>query len=106
MAIDKKSNSGKKENLDVFSYDSNIVTKPVEQIIHESMLPYSEYVIMDRALPRVEDGLKPVQLLATLCLRQRVLCKESWSHEKPLQDFFELFLNYHFHPLIFCRQFA
>ncbi len=25
------------------------------------MLPYAEYVILDRALPRVEDGLKPVQ---------------------------------------------
>ena len=38
-----------------------IVTKSVEQVIHESMMPYSEYVILDRALPRVEDGLKPVQ---------------------------------------------
>ncbi len=37
------------------------VTKPVDVVIHESMLPYSEYVILDRALPRVEDGLKPVQ---------------------------------------------
>ena len=25
------------------------------------MIPYSEHVILDRALPRVEDGLKPVQ---------------------------------------------
>lgn len=40
---------------------SGIVTKSVEQVIHESMMPYSEYVILDRALPRVEDGLKPVQ---------------------------------------------
>ena len=37
------------------------VTKSVDVVIHESMLPYSEYVILDRALPRVEDGLKPVQ---------------------------------------------
>ncbi|MCR4725651.1 MAG: DNA topoisomerase 4 subunit A [Clostridia bacterium] len=35
--------------------------KTVEQVLHESMIPYSEYVILDRALPRVEDGLKPVQ---------------------------------------------
>ena len=40
---------------------SGVVTKSVEQVIHESMMPYSEYVILDRALPRVEDGLKPVQ---------------------------------------------
>ena len=25
------------------------------------MMPYAEHVIMERALPRVEDGLKPVQ---------------------------------------------
>ncbi len=40
---------------------SEIVLKPLEQVIHDSMMPYSEFVIMDRALPRVEDGLKPVQ---------------------------------------------
>lgn len=39
----------------------NTIVKPFDQVMHESMLPYTEYVIMDRALPRVEDGLKPVQ---------------------------------------------
>ncbi len=39
----------------------NLFEKTVEEIMSISMLPYSEYVIMDRALPRVEDGLKPVQ---------------------------------------------
>ena len=38
-----------------------IMTKALEEVMHESMLPYSEFVIMDRAIPRVEDGLKPVQ---------------------------------------------
>ncbi len=38
-----------------------LILKPLENILHESMMPYSEYVILDRALPRVEDGLKPVQ---------------------------------------------
>ena len=35
--------------------------RPLEQVMHTSMLPYAEHVIMERALPRVEDGLKPVQ---------------------------------------------
>lgn len=39
----------------------NLFEKTVEEVMATSMLPYSEYVIMDRALPRVEDGLKPVQ---------------------------------------------
>lgn len=41
--------------------NNNVVVKPLEQVMHESMMPYSEFVILDRALPRVEDGLKPVQ---------------------------------------------
>lgn len=39
----------------------HLYEKTVEEVMSSSMLPYSEYVIMDRALPRVEDGLKPVQ---------------------------------------------
>lgn len=42
-------------------YNTNYVTKTLSQTIHDSMIPYSEFVIMDRAIPRVEDGLKPVQ---------------------------------------------
>ncbi len=34
---------------------------PLEEVLPASMLPYAEEVILDRALPRVEDGLKPVQ---------------------------------------------
>lgn len=34
---------------------------PIDKVINDSMMPYSEHVILDRALPRVEDGLKPVQ---------------------------------------------
>ena len=42
-------------------YGKNILNKSVDEVMHESMMPYSEHVILDRALPRVEDGLKPVQ---------------------------------------------
>ena len=38
-----------------------IIQKSMEDVMHESMMPYSEHVILERALPRVEDGLKPVQ---------------------------------------------
>ena len=38
-----------------------IIQRSMEEVMHESMIPYSEHVIMERALPRVEDGLKPVQ---------------------------------------------
>lgn len=39
----------------------NVYVMPVEEVMPTSMLPYAEFVILDRALPRVEDGLKPVQ---------------------------------------------
>ena len=39
----------------------NILESDISEVLHKSMMPYSEYVILDRALPRVEDGLKPVQ---------------------------------------------
>ena len=38
-----------------------IKTASLDEVLNDSMMPYSEYVILDRALPRVEDGLKPVQ---------------------------------------------
>ena len=48
-------------DITIEDYNTNYVTKTLSQTIHDSMIPYSEFVIMDRALPRVEDGLKPVQ---------------------------------------------
>ena len=60
---EKKSNKKKlKEQLLVSAgLGKNVVDKNLDVVMHESMLPYSEHVILDRALPRVEDGLKPVQ---------------------------------------------
>ena len=52
----------KRKDVTNSEFSSNkVVSKALEQVMQESMLPYSEFVIMDRALPRVEDGLKPVQ---------------------------------------------
>ena len=39
----------------------DIIQMPLEDVMHMSMMPYAEHVILERALPRVEDGLKPVQ---------------------------------------------
>ena len=38
-----------------------IIPMTMEDVMHNSMIPYAEHVILERALPRVEDGLKPVQ---------------------------------------------
>lgn len=38
-----------------------VFEKPLEELLPKSMMTYAEYIILERALPRVEDGLKPVQ---------------------------------------------
>lgn len=38
-----------------------ILLRSMDEVMHNSMMPYAEHVILERALPRVEDGLKPVQ---------------------------------------------
>ncbi len=38
-----------------------ILERTMDDVMHGSMMPYAEHVILERALPRVEDGLKPVQ---------------------------------------------
>jgi DNA gyrase subunit A len=53
----KKDNNGIQTSIPT----GNIYVTPLEDVLPQSMLPYAEFVILDRALPRVEDGLKPVQ---------------------------------------------
>jgi DNA gyrase subunit A len=42
-------------------YDEQIIENSMEDTMHQAYMTYAEYVILERALPRVEDGLKPVQ---------------------------------------------
>ena len=52
----------KQIKLDLSEADgSGIILTSLEDVLHNSMIPYTEHVVLDRALPRVEDGLKPVQ---------------------------------------------
>ncbi len=47
--------------IDGTGFGKSVIQKDIDQVLSESMIPYSEHVILERALPRVEDGLKPVQ---------------------------------------------
>ena len=51
----------KKDNTGPEVQAERLLPVSMEDVMHNSMLPYAEYVILDRAIPRVEDGLKPVQ---------------------------------------------
>ncbi len=39
----------------------HIIQRNMDEVMHTSIMPYAEHIILERALPRVEDGLKPVQ---------------------------------------------
>ncbi len=51
----------KKTDKPTGTLGETIIPKTMDEVMHQSMMPYAEYVILERALPRVEDGLKPVQ---------------------------------------------
>ena len=57
MARKKEGGQPPKENAP----HHEIIQRPMDEVMHISMIPYAEHVILERALPRVEDGLKPVQ---------------------------------------------
>ncbi len=56
--------ASKKHNIsDEFAInaDTSMISGPFEDIISERFGAYSKYIIQDRALPDIRDGLKPVQ---------------------------------------------
>ncbi len=55
----KKGKDNERIGFDLSTETFNVVS--MDDVMHDSMLPYAEHVILERALPRVEDGLKPVQ---------------------------------------------
>lgn len=75
---------------------SVIITKSLEEIMHESMLPYAEYVILDRAIPRVEDGLKPVQRRILYTMKDLGLTPEK-PYKKSARTVGECLGKYHPH---------
>ena len=63
------------------SYDNEgNILKSIKSVMHEAMMPYSEYVILDRALPRVEDGLKPVQRRILYAMSE-----QGFTYDKPFK---------------------
>ena len=51
----------KKIDLIEENYVENISIEPLEEVMGDRYATYAKYVIQDRAIPDVRDGLKPVQ---------------------------------------------
>ena len=74
----------------------NIIEMPMEDVLHGSMMPYAEYVIMERALPRVEDGLKPVQRRILYTMMELALAPDK-PHRKSARIVGDTLGKYHPH---------
>lgn len=73
-----------------------LYVEPLETVLHSSMLPYAEFVILDRALPRVEDGLKPVQRRILYTMHEMGLTPDK-PHKKSARIVGDCMGKYHPH---------
>ena len=76
--------------------NSRIFQCSLDQVLHNSMMPYAEHVILDRALPRVEDGLKPVQRRILYAMYEMGLTPDK-PHRKCAKIVGEVLGKYHPH---------
>lgn len=77
-----------------FKQQTNII--PIEEIMSESFGKYAKYIIQDRALPDVRDGLKPVQRRIIYAMNQLNLL-HSLPHKKSARTVGEVIGKYHPH---------
>ena len=84
------------EEAEKLADGSTLITRGLEQVMHESMMPYAEYVILDRALPRVEDGLKPVQRRILYSMRELGITPDK-PYKKSVVTVAECLGKYHPH---------
>ena len=76
--------------------DDGNYLKDIAKVYHDSMIPYSEYVILDRAIPRVEDGLKPVQRRILYSMYELGVTPDK-PYKKSAKTVGDVIANYHPH---------
>ena len=59
------------------SFDQEIISTPINEVMSQGFGRYSKYVLQERAVPDVRDGLKPVQrrIIYTMILENNVSTK-------------------------------
>ncbi len=86
----------KKQEPEAVEPSGQLYVEPLENVLHSSMLPYAEFVILDRALPRVEDGLKPVQRRILYTMNEMGLTPDK-PHKKSARIVGDCMGKYHPH---------
>lgn len=82
---------------------NNIETLPIGDFVEKSYLDYSMYVILDRALPHIGDGLKPVQRRIIYAMSELGLSAVS-KHKKSARTVGDVLGKYHPHGDSACYE--
>ncbi|HVV69822.1 MAG TPA: DNA topoisomerase IV subunit A [Gammaproteobacteria bacterium] len=81
----------------------NIENQPLRQFTEKAYLDYSMYVILDRALPQIGDGLKPVQRRIIYAMSELGL-KNTAKHKKSARTVGDVLGKYHPHGDSACYE--
>ncbi len=82
---------------------NNIERLPLEQYTEKAYLDYSMYVILDRALPNIGDGLKPVQRRIVYAMSELGLSAAS-KHKKSARTVGDVLGKFHPHGDSACYE--
>ncbi len=85
-----------------FDFEQN-EKKPLQEYTEKAYLDYSMYVILDRALPRIGDGLKPVQRRIVYAMSELGL-KASAKYKKSARTIGDVLGKYHPHGDSACYE--
>ena len=81
----------------------NIEKKPLTEFTEKAYLDYSMYVILDRALPHIADGLKPVQRRIIYAMSELGL-KATAKHKKSARTVGDVLGKFHPHGDSACYE--
>ena len=85
------------------SYSDGIERMPLEKYTEKAYLDYSMYVILDRALPNIGDGLKPVQRRIVYAMSELGLSAAS-KHKKSARTVGDVLGKFHPHGDSACYE--
>lgn len=80
-----------------------VESKPLHEFTRKAYLDYSMYVILDRALPSIADGLKPVQRRIIYAMSELGLTETS-KHKKSARTVGDVLGKYHPHGDSACYE--
>ncbi|NQZ29813.1 MAG: DNA topoisomerase IV subunit A [Oceanospirillaceae bacterium] len=86
-----------------YTTDDSIESLPLRDFTEKAYLDYSMYVILDRALPHVGDGMKPVQRRIVYAMSELGL-KNSAKHKKSARTVGDVLGKYHPHGDSACYE--